>query len=154
MPLIINGKEVKTGKVDKQIMPVDHSKVLCTYENAEPEHVEEAIEGTLAAKSTWESLPIYDRQAIFLRAADLLSQKYRYKVMAATMLGQGKNIWQAEIDAAAETCDFLRFNVKFSDEVYSNQPARNSTGAWNRVEHRPLEGFVYAVSPLQLHRNW
>ncbi|KAJ1921244.1 1-pyrroline-5-carboxylate dehydrogenase [Mycoemilia scoparia] len=148
VPLIINGKEVKTGNVERQFMPSEHSKVLCTYENAGPEHVEEAIEGALAAKSSWENLPIYDRQAIFLRAADLLSQKYRYKAMAATMLGQGKNIWQAEIDAAAETCDFLRYNVKFSEEVYSSQPAANSRGIWNRVEHRPLEGFVYAVSPF------
>ncbi|KAJ1670380.1 1-pyrroline-5-carboxylate dehydrogenase, partial [Spiromyces aspiralis] len=129
-------------------MPAEHSKVLCTYENAGPKEVEEAIEGALAAKSIWETMPLYDRQAIFLRAADLISKKYRYKAMAATMLGQGKNIWQAEIDAAAESCDFLRFNVKFSDEIYSHQPARNADGIWNRVEYRSLEGFVYAVSPF------
>lgn len=108
----------------------------------------EAIEAALAAKPAWESLPFSDRAAIFLKAADLISGKYRYEIMAATMLGQGKNAWQAEIDAAAELVDFLRFNVQYAEELYAQQPVHNSPGVWNRVEYRPLEGFVYAVSPF------
>ncbi|KAJ2102273.1 1-pyrroline-5-carboxylate dehydrogenase [Coemansia sp. RSA 922] len=148
IPLVINGKEVRTGDVQKQVNPGNKSQVLCTYENAGPKEVDAAIEGALAAKSKWEAMPIYDRQAIFLRAADLLATKYRYKLMAASMLGQGKNIWQAEIDAATEAVDFLRFNVKYSAEIYAQQPPLNAPGIWNRVEYRPLEGFVYAVSPF------
>jgi 1-pyrroline-5-carboxylate dehydrogenase len=110
--------------------------------------VSEAIEAALAAKPAWESLPFSDRAAIFLKAADLISGKYRYEIMAATMLGQGKNAWQAEIDAAAELVDFLRFNVQYAEELYAQQPVHNSPGVWNRVEYRPLEGFVYAVSPF------
>jgi 1-pyrroline-5-carboxylate dehydrogenase len=93
-------------------------------------------------------LPFADRAAVFLKAADLISTKYRYEIMAATMLGQGKNAWQAEIDAAAELCDFFRFNVKFAEELYNQQPPLNSSAVWNRLEYRPLEGFVYAVSPF------
>lgn len=93
-------------------------------------------------------MPFADRAAVFLKAADLISSKYRYDLMAATMLGQGKNAWQAEIDAAAELCDFLRFNVQYAEELYAQQPVHNSPGVWNRVEYRPLEGFVYAVSPF------
>jgi 1-pyrroline-5-carboxylate dehydrogenase len=93
-------------------------------------------------------LPFADRAAVFLKAADLISGKYRYDIMAATMLGQGKNAWQAEIDSAAELVDFLRFNVQFAEELYAQQPAHNSPGVWNRVEYRPLEGFVYAVTPF------
>ncbi len=93
-------------------------------------------------------MPWNDRASIFLKAADLLSGKWRYKVMAATMLGQGKNAWQAEIDAAAELIDFLRFNVKYANELYSLQPPMNSKGVWNRSEYRPLEGFVFAVTPF------
>ncbi|KAJ2617464.1 1-pyrroline-5-carboxylate dehydrogenase [Coemansia sp. RSA 1365] len=148
VPLIINGEEISTGNVQKQVNPGKKSQAVCTYENAGPKEVEAAIEGALAAKSKWESLPVYDRQAIFLRAADLIGTKYRYKLMAASMLGQGKNIWQAEIDAATESADFLRFNVKYSSEVYAQQPPCNAPGVWNRSEYRPLEGFVYAVSPF------
>lgn len=107
-----------------------------------------AIESALAAKPAWEALPFADRAAIFLKAADLLSGPYRYQVMAATMLGQGKNAWQAEIDAAAELVDFLRFNVKYAQELYAQQPVHNSPNVWNRVEYRALEGFVYAISPF------
>jgi 1-pyrroline-5-carboxylate dehydrogenase len=118
------------------------------YAQATPQDVKHAIDAALAAKADWESLPFADRAAIFLKAADLISSKYRYDIMAATMLGQGKNAWQAEIDAAAELCDFLRFNVQFAEEMYAQQPAHNSPGVWNRVEYRALEGFVYAVSPF------
>ena len=102
----------------------------------------------MAAKPEWESLPFADRAAVFLKAADLVAGKYRYEIMAATMLGQGKNAWQAEIDAAAELVDFLRFNVQYAEDLYAQQPAHNSPGVWNRVEYRPLEGFVYAVTPF------
>lgn len=93
-------------------------------------------------------MPFADRAAIFLKAADLLATKYRFKLMAATMLGQGKNIWQAEIDAAAELIDFWRFNAKYAEEIYAEQPPMNSPTVWNRSEYRPLEGFVLAVSPF------
>ncbi|KAF9463080.1 delta-1-pyrroline-5-carboxylate dehydrogenase [Collybia nuda] len=156
VPCIVNGKEVKTGKIAKQPMPHDHAKHLCTYHEADEATVASAIDGALAAKAEWESMPWNDRAAIFLKAADLVSGKYRYKIMAATILGQGKNAWQAEIDAAAEDSpdaqkqltDFLRFGVKFVEELYSQQPSKNSAGAWNRVEYRALEGFVLAVSPF------
>ncbi|KAJ2756023.1 1-pyrroline-5-carboxylate dehydrogenase, partial [Coemansia nantahalensis] len=115
---------------------------------AGPKEVAEAIEGAVAARSRWEAMPLYDRQAVFLRAADLVANKYRYKLMAASMLGQGKNIWQAEIDAATEAADFLRFNVKYASEIYAQQPPCNAPGIWNRSEYRSLEGFVYAVSPF------
>ncbi|KAL1747273.1 Aldehyde/histidinol dehydrogenase [Schizophyllum fasciatum] len=148
VPLVVNGKEVKTGKLNKQYMPHDKTKVLCTFHEADEATVASAIEGALKAKADWETLPWADRAAIFLKAADLISGKYRYKIMAATMLGQGKNAWQAEIDAAAELCDFLRFGVKYVEQLYSQQPEDNAPGAWNRVEYRPLEGFVLAVSPF------
>lgn len=107
-----------------------------------------AIENALAAKPAWESLPFADRAAVFLKAADLISTKYRYEIMAATMVGQGKNAWQAEIDSAAELIDFFRFNVRYAEELYKQQPPLNFAGVWNRMEFRPLEGFVYAVSPF------
>ena len=107
-----------------------------------------AIKRALAAKPAWEAMPFADRAAIFLKAADLLTTKYRYQVMAATMIGQGKNAWQAEIDAAAELADFLRFNCKYAEEIYSNQPSENAPLTWNRLEYRPLEGFVVAYSPF------
>ncbi|KAG6853137.1 hypothetical protein C0991_006617 [Blastosporella zonata] len=148
VPCIVNGKEIKTGKIAKQPMPHDHARHLCEYHEADEATVASAIDGALAAKAEWESLPWNDRAAIFLKAADLASGKYRYRLLAATILGQGKNAWQAEIDAAAEFSDFLRFGVKFVDELYSQQPAKNAPGVWNRVEYRALEGFVLAVSPF------
>ncbi|KAI0797180.1 delta-1-pyrroline-5-carboxylate dehydrogenase [Abortiporus biennis] len=148
VPCIVNGKPVKTGKLAKQPLPWDHANHLCTYHEADQATVAAAIDGALAAKAEWEALPWSDRAAIFLKAADLVSGKYRYKLMAATILGQGKNAWQAEIDAAAELTDFLRFGVKYVEELYAVQPPRNSAGSWNRVEYRALEGFVFAVSPF------
>ncbi|KAF9024340.1 delta-1-pyrroline-5-carboxylate dehydrogenase [Hymenopellis radicata] len=148
VPCIINGKPVKTGKLAKQPLPHDHANHLCTYHEADPATVTAAIDGALAAKAEWESMPWPDRAAIFLKAADLVSGKYRYKIMAATMLGQGKNAWQAEIDSAAELTDFLRFGVKYVSDLYAQQPPRNSPGAWNRIEYRALEGFVLAVTPF------
>ena len=121
---------------------------MARYHSATPEIIDSAIKSALKAKQEWESMPWNDRAAIFLKAADLLSGKWRYKVMAATMLGQGKNAWQAEIDAAAELIDFLRFNVKYANDLYAIQPPMNSKGVWNRTEYRPLEGFVFAITPF------
>ena len=121
---------------------------MASYHTATPADVTKAIDAALAAKPAWESLPFADRAAVFLKAADLVSTKYRYEIMAATMLGQGKNAWQAEIDAAAELADFFRFNVAYAEELYAQQPQHHAAGIWNRLEYRPLEGFVYAVSPF------
>jgi 1-pyrroline-5-carboxylate dehydrogenase len=140
--------QIRTSEKGKQLNPADHTSAVATYSLASPEHVSQAIDAALAAKKEWESLPFADRAAVFLKAADLISGKYRYDLLAATMLGQGKNAWQAEIDAAAELVDFLRFNVQYAEELYGTQPAHNSAGVWNRLEYRPLEGFVYAVSPF------
>ena len=140
--------QIKTSSVLTQSNPSSHSTPIARYSNASAADVQEAIEGALAAKSGWESLPFADRAAVFLKTADLISSKYRYEIMAATMLGQGKSAWQAEIDAAAELADFLRFNVRYAQELYSQQPPYNSAAVWNRVECRPLEGFVYAISPF------
>ena len=131
-----------------QANPSSHKEIVAKYTNVSSEDVSRAIESALAAKPAWESMPFSDRAAVFLKAADLIGGKHRYELMAATMLGQGKNAWQAEIDAAAELCDFLRFNVHYAQELYAQQPVHNSPGVWNRVEYRPLEGFVYAVSPF------
>lgn len=148
VPCIVNGQHIKSGKTNKQLIPSDHANCLSIYHEADDSIVEAAINGALAAKQDWENLPWNDRAAIFLKAADLVSGKYRYKLLAATMLGQGKNVWQAEIDAAAELSDFFRFGVKFVEDLYSQQPSKNSPGAWNRVEYRALEGFVLAVTPF------
>lgn len=148
VPLIVNNKEVRTGNTEVQRCPTDHQTILCNFHNASTETLQSAITDALKAKKLWEDMPFYDRLAIFMKAADLISKKYRYEIMAATMLGQGKNAWQAEIDAAAELCDFLRFNCKYAEDLYTQQPPKNSPGVWNRVEYRPLEGFVLAVSPF------
>lgn len=148
VPIVVGGKEITTSSIGKQLNPSDHSEVVATYSKAGPEDVKKAIDSALAAKDAWASLPFADRAAVFLKAADLISTKYRYEIMAATMLGQGKNAWQAEIDAAAELCDFLRFNVQYAEELYAQQPEHNSTAVWNRLEYRPLEGFVYAITPF------
>ncbi|KAJ8663422.1 1-pyrroline-5-carboxylate dehydrogenase [Lichtheimia ornata] len=147
VPVVINGEKIYTGKTNKQLNPSDKS-VLCTYHEADAALTQKAIDGTLAAKAAWEALPFNDRIAVFLKAADLLSSKYRYKMMAATMLGQGKNAWQAEIDAAAELCDFFRFNCKYAEELYQQQPPKNAPGVWNRVEFRALPGYTLAITPF------
>lgn len=130
VPCFIDGKPVRTGALAKQPLPHKHASHLCTYHEASPAQLTQAIESALAYKPIWEATPWADRAAIFLKAADLISTKYRYKLMAATMLGQGKNAWQAEIDAAAELVDFFRFGVKFVEELYAQQPPRNSPGSW------------------------
>ncbi|PKS10627.1 hypothetical protein jhhlp_002382 [Lomentospora prolificans] len=148
VPVVVNGTQITSSATRSQRNPADHGSVVATYSTASPADVSNAIDSALAAKSEWESLPFADRAAIFLKAADLVSGKYRYNLMAATMLGQGKNAWQAEIDTAAELADFLRFNVHYAQEMYAQQPEHNAPGVWNRVEYRPLEGFVYAVTPF------
>ncbi|KAI8391050.1 1-pyrroline-5-carboxylate dehydrogenase [Radiomyces spectabilis] len=148
VPVVINGEKIYTGNTAEQYNPSSHKTVVCKYHQADKALTQKAIDGALAARARWEALPFNDRVAVFLKAADLLSTKYRFKIMAATMLGQGKNIWQAEIDAAAELCDFWRFNCKYAEELYQQQPPKNAPGNWNRTEFRALEGFVLAVSPF------
>ncbi|ORZ02177.1 1-pyrroline-5-carboxylate dehydrogenase [Syncephalastrum racemosum] len=148
IPVVINGEKIYTGNVAQQFNPSEHKVVVANFHQADAALTQKAIDGAVAARAQWEAIPFNDRVAVFLKAADLLSSKYRYKMMAATMLGQGKNIWQAEIDAAAELCDFLRFNCKYAEEIYQQQPPKNAKGVWNRVEFRGLEGFVYAVTPF------
>lgn len=137
-----------TNSLKRQIMPSKHSQAIAEYYEADASLTIDAIKGSLTAKERWETLSFADRSGIFLKAADLLSTKYRYEVLAATILGQGKNAWQAEIDAAAELCDFWRFNCTFAEEIYAQQPRIHSQGIINRVEYRPLEGFVLAVGPF------
>eukprot|EP00027_Filamoeba_sp_ATCC50430_P017652 CAMPEP_0168566980 /NCGR_PEP_ID=MMETSP0413-20121227/14733_1 /TAXON_ID=136452 /ORGANISM="Filamoeba nolandi, Strain NC-AS-23-1" /LENGTH=544 /DNA_ID=CAMNT_0008599085 /DNA_START=53 /DNA_END=1687 /DNA_ORIENTATION=+ len=148
IPCIIGGKEVRTGDIKKQVMPSNHKHVLCTFHQANEQVLKEAIKVAMDVKPKWEAMSWENRAAIFLKAADLLATKYRYIVNAATMLGQGKTVWQAEIDSACETIDFFRFNVKFAEEIYSTQPPKNSKAVWNRSEYRPLEGYVVAISPF------
>lgn len=148
IPMYIGSKEVRTDKKVKLSPPHDHQHVLGYYSQGTKEHVKEAIDAALAAKKDWENLPWEQRAAIFLKAAELISTKYRYKLNAATMLGQSKNAFQAEIDSACEITDFLRFNVKYMAEIYQQQPPVNAKGVWNRVEQRPLEGFVFALTPF------
>ncbi|KAF3917105.1 Omega-crystallin [Dactylellina cionopaga] len=148
IPVVVGGKQVTTNEKSDQYMPSHHAKTLATCSQATKEHVNEAISSALAAREAWSTLPFSDRAAIFLKAANLIAGKYRYDILAATMLGQGKNAWQAEIDAAAEAADFLRFNCAYAQELYAQQPTKNAPGVWNRVEYRPLEGFLYAITPF------
>lgn len=147
IPLYINGEEIRTGNTATMSPPHDHQHVVGTYHNAEKSHIESAIATALDARSKWANLPWEQRAAIFLKAADLIAGPYRAKINAATMIAQSKTVHQAEIDAACELIDFLRFNVKYMSDIYKEQPESNP-GVWNRVEHRPLEGFVYAITPF------
>ena len=147
VPLYIGSEEVKTGDTRTINPPHDHAHVAGTYHIAKKKHVEKAISEALEARKKWSKLEWEQRAAIFLKAADLISGPYRQKMNAATMIGQSKNIYQAEIDASAEICDFLRFNVEYMADIYNEQPI-SSDGVWNRVEYRPLEGFVYAITPF------
>ncbi|MDR3696406.1 L-glutamate gamma-semialdehyde dehydrogenase [Mucilaginibacter sp.] len=148
IPMYIGGKEVRTGKKLEIRPPHDHKHLLATFHEGDASHVKSAIDAALAAKADWENLPWEQRAAIFLKAAELLSGPYRAKVNAATMLGQSKNAYQAEIDAACELIDFLRFNVEYMAEIYKQQPPVSGKGVWNRVEQRPLEGFIFALTPF------
>ena len=147
VPLYIGSKEIKTGDTKPMSPPHEHAHVVGHYHLAEKKHVEEAIANGLESRDAWANLPWEQRAAIFLKAAELLAGPYRAKINAATMMAQSKTIHQAEIDAACELIDFLRFNVEFMSQIYNEQP-ESSDGIWNRVEYRPLEGFVYAITPF------
>ncbi len=147
IPLVIGGKEVRTGRTAQSVMPHNHTHVLADYHLAGPEHVQQAIAAAAEARREWGSWPWEDRAAVLLRAAELLATTWRSTLNAATMLGQSKTAFQAEIDAASEMIDFWRFNTAFAQELYGEQPI-SGPGVWNQMEYRPLEGFVYAISPF------
>jgi 1-pyrroline-5-carboxylate dehydrogenase len=147
IPLIIGGKEIRTDEQKKVVCPHDHAKTLAVFSNAGKQEVGMAIKAALDAKKLWENTPWQERAAIFLKAADLISQKYTYLLNAATMLGQSKTPFQAEIDATCELVDFFRFNARYMAEIYAGQPA-SEKGVWNRLEYRALEGFVFALTPF------
>jgi 1-pyrroline-5-carboxylate dehydrogenase len=147
IPLIIGGKEIKTGNTAKVVMPHNHSKVLAIYHIAGEKEVQLAIDEALKAREMWEDLSWIERSSIMLRAAELLSKKYRNLIVASTMLGQDKNVFQAEIDAACEVIDYLRYNVYFASKIYNDQP-KSDFGQLNRMEYRALEGFIFTVSPF------
>jgi 1-pyrroline-5-carboxylate dehydrogenase len=147
IPMYIGGQEVRTEDKREIHPPHDHQHLLGYYYYGTADHVHAAINAALEARKGWQELPWDQRAAVFLKAADLVSGPYRAKINAATMLGQSKNVYQAEIDAACEMADFFRFNVEFMSDIYNQQPV-SSRGVWNRVEQRPLEGFVYAITPF------
>ncbi|MDE2981249.1 MAG: L-glutamate gamma-semialdehyde dehydrogenase [Gemmatimonadota bacterium] len=147
IPVIIGGEAVRTGKTHEIRAPHDHDLLLGVWHEAGPAEARKAIANTVAARREWESWPWEDRAAVFLKAADLLAETWRSTLNAATMLGQSKNAFQSEIDAACEIVDFYRFGAHFADRIFEQQPI-SDRGVWNRMEYRPLEGFVYAVSPF------
>jgi 1-pyrroline-5-carboxylate dehydrogenase len=147
IPMVINGKEVKTDEKVTLHSPQDHKHNLGFYYKGGKKQVTEAINSCLKSREEWANLPWEQRASIFLKAADLLAGPYRDRINAATMIGQGKNVFQAEIDSACEAIDFLRFNVQFMTELYAEQPISDA-GIWNRSEYRPLEGFTYAITPF------
>jgi len=144
MPLIIGGKEVKTGNCGQSVMPHDHGHVLGEYHKASEQHVLAAVDAAQAARREWASWSFADRAAVILKAAELLTTSWRDTLNAATMLGQSKTAFQAEIDAATEIIDFWRFNVHYAQELLDEQPTSDHS-MWNQLEYRGLEGFVYAV---------
>ena len=148
IPCCVGGKEIFTGDVSEQVMPSDHGHVLARFHKATPEVVQDAIKVSREAHLEWASTPFEHRAMVFKKAADLVAGKYRPRIMATTMLGTGKTVWQAEIDAAVETVDFLRLNNKFAEGIYNEQPPLNSPNTWNRMRYRELEGFVLAISPF------
>jgi 1-pyrroline-5-carboxylate dehydrogenase len=147
VPMYINGENIKTGQTQTMRPPHDHQHVVGIYHTANKSHVEQAIATALEARKTWSQLPWEQRAGIFLKAAELIAGPYRAKINAATMMAQSKTVHQAEIDAACEFIDFLRFNVQFMTEIYNDQP-QSTNATWNRIEYRPLEGFTYAVTPF------
>ncbi|MDR2084206.1 MAG: L-glutamate gamma-semialdehyde dehydrogenase [Bacteroidales bacterium] len=147
IPLLIGGKEVRTGVTKKVTMPHNHQHVLATFHCATEETVKMAIDAALKAKEEWQKMPWVERGSILLRAAEMIAKPYRATMNAATMLGQSKNAYQAEIDSACEAIDFLRYNAHFAGQIYEDQPKSDATQL-NRMEYRPLEGFVYTISPF------
>ncbi|MBI4931654.1 MAG: L-glutamate gamma-semialdehyde dehydrogenase [Bacteroidetes bacterium] len=147
IPMYIGDKEVRTGKKVALTCPHDHKHILGYYHKGDKTHVKQAIAAAMKAKKKWAEMSWEHRAAIFLKAAELLAGPYRYKIVAATMLGQSKNVYQAEIDSACESIDFLRFNVKYMTEIYAQQ-VDSTSAMWNRLEWRPLEGFIWALTPF------
>ncbi len=147
VPMYIGGKEVRTAHKHAMTPPHEHAKILGHFNMGDASHVREAIDSAMAAREKWSALPWEDRAAIFLKAADLLAGPFRDRMNAATMLAQSKNVFQAEIDAACELIDFFRFNVQYMTQIYKEQP-ESLPGMWNRLEYRPLEGFVFAITPF------
>jgi 1-pyrroline-5-carboxylate dehydrogenase len=147
IPVVIDGREYRTGRTVDVISPHEHGRVLAKAHLADPGLIAKAIDSATAAQREWASMPFADRAAVFLKAADLLAGSWRPVVNAATMLGQSKTAYQAEIDSACELIDFFRFNVHFAERLYEEQPI-SSPGVWNRMDHRPLEGFIYAITPF------
>ena len=147
VPLYIGSEEIRTGNTRTMSAPHDHKHIVGTYHLAEKAHIEKAIANALESKKAWANMAWEQRAAIFLKAAELIAGPYRAKINAATMIAQSKNIFQAEIDASCELIDFLRYNVEFMTQIYNDQPNSDSA-VWNRVEYRPLEGFVYAITPF------
>jgi 1-pyrroline-5-carboxylate dehydrogenase len=147
IPMYIGGQEVRTEEKKKLSSPYDHQTGLGFFHEGDRNHVTQAIDAALAAKPLWSNLSWENRASIFLKAADLLAGPYRYKINAATMIGQSKNAYQAEIDSACELIDFLRFNVYYMSQIYNEQP-ESSPGVWNRMDYRPLEGFTFALTPF------
>ena len=147
LPMYIGGKEIRSGNTKTLSAPHDHKHSVGKYHLAEKSHVEAAIQNALDSKEKWANLAWEQRAAIFLKAAELIAGPYRARINAATMIAQSKTIFQAEIDASCELIDFLRFNVQFMTQIYADQPQSDS-GVWNRLEYRPLEGFVYAITPF------
>ena len=147
VPMYIGSEQIKTGNTKTMSAPHDHKHIVGTYHLAEKSHVEKAIASALEARKKWSQMPWEHRAAIFLKAAELIAGPYRARINAATMIAQSKTIFQAEIDASCELIDFLRYNVEFMTQIYQDQPASNSD-VWNKVEYRPLEGFIYAITPF------
>ena len=148
IPVIIGGKEIKTGNMGKCVLPHDHGTVVGTYHKAGEKEVQEAIEASLMAHRQWAKMDWQDRASIFLRAADILAGPWRSLLNAASMLCQSKNVFQAEVDAACELIDFLHFNAFFAMKIYEQQPPISTAGTWNRLEYRSLEGFIFASTPF------
>ena len=147
VPMYIGSEQIKTGNTRTMSAPHDHQHIVGTYHLAEKSHIEKAIASALEARKKWSQMPWEHRAAIFLKAAELIAGPYRARINAATMIAQSKTIFQAEIDASCELIDFLRYNVEFMTQIYQDQPTSNSD-VWNKVEYRPLEGFVYAITPF------
>lgn len=147
VPMYIGSEQIKTGNTRTMTPPHDHQHVVGTYHLAEKKHIEQAIHAALEARKKWSQMAWEQRAAIFLKAAELIAGPYRARINAATMIAQSKNIFQAEIDASCELIDFLRYNVEFMTQIYADQP-KSDSAVWNRLEYRPLEGFVYAITPF------
>src|SRR4029450_2153564 len=145
IPIVIGGKEIRTGDTATQVMPHRHAHVIATWHKAGAKEVEQAIKAAMDARREWASWQFEDGASVVLRAADLLAATWRDTINASTMLNQSKTVHQAEIDAVCETIDFLRFNVHFAERIYRDQPL-SPAGTWNQVDYRPLEGFVFAVN--------